>query len=309
MKTWIVYCHTHNESGRRYIGITSQTMEKRWNQHVSKAQYSKGGRWHFPNVIRKYGKDAFSHEVLGKNLTLKEANDLEKEYILKYDTRNPEKGFNTAEGGGSQPHPIRKNPWDDPEYRAKVSLAAKNRWKDPIIRAKNLAAIKAGLNTPESKAKRSVISKEVHSRPEVKAKLLIANKGRLNPKAREFMINLQNSLSPEERRIKSSRASKLNINRFKSKTIETKLKMSIAQKISQSRPEVKAKISAALKGRKFSDEHRAKLSAASSISSKGRIPSSETRAKLSVAMKISHSRPEVKAKISSAIKKLRSRRI
>jgi len=34
---WLVYCHTHIATGRRYIGLTSQTMEKRWRSHISTA--------------------------------------------------------------------------------------------------------------------------------------------------------------------------------------------------------------------------------------------------------------------------------
>jgi hypothetical protein len=178
MKCWTVYCHTHIESQRKYIGLTSQTMEKRWKKHVYAAKSSKGGRWHFPNAIRKYGKDAFESKVLGVYDTLEEANRIEKEKIKKFNTRDPKLGFNLAEGGNSKPHPIRKNPWNDPEYRAK-QLARPNPLNAPEARANN----KAALNTLESKTKRSATSKEVRSRPEVKAKMSISSassKGRIS---------------------------------------------------------------------------------------------------------------------------------
>jgi len=165
---WIVYCHTLISDGRRYVGLTSQTVEKRWKNHVHIAKSSKGGRWHFPNAIRKYGKDAFSHEVLGTFDSLQDANTFEKTKILELDLRNPEKGFNLAEGGNHVPHPIR-NPWND-ELRKKASESAKARWNDPTIRAKNLAATKAAINTPESRVKRSMSSKKAMARPEVKEK-------------------------------------------------------------------------------------------------------------------------------------------
>lgn len=169
---WTIYCHTHADSGRRYIGLTSQTMMKRWNQHISKSKSSKDGRWHFPNAIRKYGKDAFSHEILEIYDTLEAANLAEEKWINHFDTRDPEKGFNLAKGGEHKPHLIRKNPWDDPEYRekhclitrnnwnnpeyrAKCHLAIKNRWNDPTWVANNRIACKAALNTPESRMRRS----------------------------------------------------------------------------------------------------------------------------------------------------------
>lgn len=47
---WTIYCHTHVDSGRRYIGLTKQAMMKRWKNHVHAAQHSRDGRWHFPNA-------------------------------------------------------------------------------------------------------------------------------------------------------------------------------------------------------------------------------------------------------------------
>ncbi len=175
MPIWTIYCHIHTESGRRYIGLTSQTMAQRWKTHVSHAKISKGGRWHFPNAIRKYGKDAFSHEALAQSRTLEDANATEEAIISQYDTRNPAKGFNLAKGGTHVPHPIRKNPWKDPEYRARVIPTLIAVTQTAQARANN----KASLNTPESKAKRSRISKEIQSRSEVKAKIASANKGRI----------------------------------------------------------------------------------------------------------------------------------
>ena len=71
-------------------------MERRWAQHCVQARSSKGGRWHFPNAIRKYGKDAFSHEVLEICLSLEEANEREQYWIWTYDTTNPLRGFNAS---------------------------------------------------------------------------------------------------------------------------------------------------------------------------------------------------------------------
>ena len=200
-------------------------MERRWDKHVSQAKYSKGGRWHFPNAIRKYGKDAFEHYILKENIkTLEEANDFEKDKIKEFDTRNPEKGFNLAFGGNSQPHPIRKNPWDNPEYREKQIARMKIMFNDPKIRA----ASRAALNTPESKAKRSISSKLSHSRPEVKAKISSASKGKLNSKAKETILNRLNRLSPEERSIQASCAAKSKsreiINKTRLKNINYQIK-------------------------------------------------------------------------------------
>ena len=174
--SWTVYCHTHIESNRKYVGLTKRSMERRWAQHCTQAKSSKGGRWHFPNAIRKYGPGAFKPDILGVYDSLEEASIEEERLIDEWDLRNPEKGFNLAKGGEHKPHPIRKNPWDDSEYRAK-QLARPNIFNTPEVRAKN----KAALNTPESKAKRSISSREVHSRPEVQIKLSLSSRGRKYP--------------------------------------------------------------------------------------------------------------------------------
>ena len=160
MKCYTIYCHTHVESGRRYIGLTSQTMEKRWSEHVTKSKNSKGGRWHFPNAIRKYGPDAFFHEVLAQSWDLEGANATEQALIAQEDTCNPEKGFNLAKGGSHTPHPI-TNPWDRPEFRAAVTAGVSAKWQDS-----------------NHQIKMSKISREVNSRPEVKQKISAAHTGK-----------------------------------------------------------------------------------------------------------------------------------
>ena len=180
---WTIYCHTHIDSGRRYIGLTRQTWQARWDAHVYQAISHKDGWGHFQNAIRKYGKDAFSHEVLENCKDLDIANLAEVCWIEFYETRNPEKGFNIAKGGLHVPHPI-SNPWDRPEYRAKNLPGLIKRTNTPQARANN----KAALNTPESRAKRFVISKATLSDLTVRAKISASLKGRVF--SSEHRINL-----------------------------------------------------------------------------------------------------------------------
>jgi hypothetical protein len=159
-KKYTIYCHTHIESGRRYIGLTSRTVERRWSQHCAQAKNSKGGRWHFPNAIRKYGAQAFSHDILAVCTSLEEANMMEQDKIKEFDTTNPEFGFNLSHGGDHAPHQIRKNPWDDPEFRDKLTIINRKRWKDPEFRANHVAAMKILANSPEWKLEKSIRAKK-----------------------------------------------------------------------------------------------------------------------------------------------------
>lgn len=76
MADYIVYKHT-SPSGGVYIGITSQEPERRWRSDGSGYRQNT----HFYNAIKKYGWDAFKHEILFEGLELDEALRIEKELI------------------------------------------------------------------------------------------------------------------------------------------------------------------------------------------------------------------------------------
>ena len=93
MNNYIVYMHV-SLSNKRYIGITCQTVSKRW-------QNGNGYRnnIHFTRAINKYGWDNFQHIIIAKGLTEDEAKWLEKELIREWDSANPNKGYNITLGG------------------------------------------------------------------------------------------------------------------------------------------------------------------------------------------------------------------
>lgn len=158
---WTIYLHTLICDCRRYVGLTKKTMTRRWKDHVYNSQHSSGGKSitsHFANAIRKYGKEAFSHQILDQTTDLEDANFLEEKWIELLETRDPQFGFNITRGGSHTPHPI-QNPWDRPGFREKISASMKKHYEDPV----HLAF-------------KSIISQEVLSRPEVRKKLSEATK-------------------------------------------------------------------------------------------------------------------------------------
>lgn len=88
-----VYKHT-TPSGKIYIGITSQSPEKRW---LNGRGYKRNE--HFWNAIKKYGWENIKHEILAENLTKEEACRLEKFYIELYKSADQTKGYNLTTGG------------------------------------------------------------------------------------------------------------------------------------------------------------------------------------------------------------------
>jgi hypothetical protein len=145
-----IYCHTLIADGRRYVGQTKLGMARRWRAHVVASRRAKGSRFFFANVIRKYGPDAFSHDVLQVCETQEEANEAERSWIVSLRTREPALGFNQMAGGTEGPHHIERNPWDRPEHRAKMLEA---------------------LNRPEATALMSEASRLAKSSPEFRAKV------------------------------------------------------------------------------------------------------------------------------------------
>lgn len=90
---YTVYCHTNIINGKKYIGITRQKPEKRWQNGYG---YENTYFW---NAIKKYGWDSFKHDILYSGLTKEEACNIEIELIAKYKTAEREFGYNIAAGG------------------------------------------------------------------------------------------------------------------------------------------------------------------------------------------------------------------
>lgn len=93
MSTYSVYIHTNKVNGKKYIGVTRQKPERRWNS-------GKGYKAHpyFYSAIQKYGWDNFDHfivEVDSPELMYQ----LEKQYIEYYKTTDHRYGYNVSLGG------------------------------------------------------------------------------------------------------------------------------------------------------------------------------------------------------------------
>lgn len=101
-RKWCVYIHTCKSNNKKYVGQTCD-LKNRWNNNGAKYLYKqKNGSWRQPAIagaILKYGWDGFLHEVIKDNLTKEEADKMEIELIDKYNTTNPNFGYNIRAGG------------------------------------------------------------------------------------------------------------------------------------------------------------------------------------------------------------------
>lgn len=93
MNTYIVYKHTNLINNKIYIGITvhGENPNIRWQNGRGYSENEK-----FFSDILKYGWNNFSHEILAKNLTEKEALQIESELIKSYNS--VKEGYNNSYG-------------------------------------------------------------------------------------------------------------------------------------------------------------------------------------------------------------------
>lgn len=132
MKVYRVYLITNLVNDKKYVGITHNTIEQRFQEHLAKAR-CKNSIWKLHRAIKKYGKDNFKLELLEDNISKEFIGERETYYITFYDSIN--KGYNMTEGGaGISGYKFTKQQGLDrakkiitPERNAKISKALKGR--------------------------------------------------------------------------------------------------------------------------------------------------------------------------------------
>lgn len=108
-KKYTVYKHTSPE-GKIYIGCTHQKPKRRW-QHGHGYHHNE----ELTSDIKKFGWDSFEHEIIYSG-SEEEAYSLERKLIHKYDSSNPDRGYNKSIGGKVNKGMIRSD-----EYRQMLS--------------------------------------------------------------------------------------------------------------------------------------------------------------------------------------------
>lgn len=93
-RRWKVYCHTNKINGKKYFGITSTSLNARFQNGRG---YS--GCRYFNFAIQKYGWDNFEHEIISDNLTREEAMSLEELLVFFNMTQDSRYGYNIKDGG------------------------------------------------------------------------------------------------------------------------------------------------------------------------------------------------------------------
>lgn len=119
-KGYTVYCHTLFD-GRKYIGVTSQNVSRRWRNGKG---YEGDNR--FFDAIQKYGWESFDHEIIATNLSETDAHKLEKKLIKENNTQDILHGFNTAGGGKGFTNPSEERRKELSEMFTKINTGKKH---------------------------------------------------------------------------------------------------------------------------------------------------------------------------------------
>lgn len=93
---YTLYQITNVLNGKRYIGITKQSVEKRWNQHIGN---SRNPKYPLHLAIAKYGTDNFTITSLNESTDRKYIGELEDHTIQQLETHISKNGYNIAKGG------------------------------------------------------------------------------------------------------------------------------------------------------------------------------------------------------------------
>lgn len=170
-KIYCIYAHINKINGKIYIGQT-KNIKERWKPSA----YENCTK--FYNAIEKYGWDNFEHKILFNNLTLEEANILETETIINYDSVNM--GYNLNYGGNNRD-------FISDETKNKLSQRSFELWSNQEYQEKqHIARIKSWENE-ERKQLASIRMKERMASETIRKEFSEKWQGSKNPRARKVV--------------------------------------------------------------------------------------------------------------------------
>ena len=143
-----VYVLRNKANGKRYVGQTIQTIQRRLNGHYSEARIGKN-RMPIGAAIKKHGKDAFELEQVIKCSSVEEMNRIEVELIAQLRTCDRTFGYNVERGGCEKTEldrqrqsAIMKAKYSDPKQKARISAHRRKYFSNPEARkAASLATL------------------------------------------------------------------------------------------------------------------------------------------------------------------------
>lgn len=94
---YLVYVH-ECPNGKRYVGITSNSPERRWGNGSGYSTQL------FGKAVKKYGWENIQHSVFASDLSESDAKSLEMDLIRMFQTDDRRYGYNITAGGDDMSH-------------------------------------------------------------------------------------------------------------------------------------------------------------------------------------------------------------
>lgn len=151
-----IYWIINKINGKKYIGQTIHSLEKRWQGHCWECNKKLHGMI-ISKAISKYGKDSFEIELLQECSSMDELNKMEQKWIKKVRTLAPH-GYNLKEGG--------ENGRLSDETKMKISKSNTGRKASPETIKKLSLSHLGHKHTEETKKKLSNFFKGKPQNPE-----------------------------------------------------------------------------------------------------------------------------------------------
>jgi group I intron endonuclease len=99
MSQGIIYLITNKINGHKYVGQTTQSMNKRWSSHIRESSYEINNNRPLYQAFQKYGIDNFNIKQIDEcDISL--LNEREIYWINHYNTFETSEGYNATSGGG-----------------------------------------------------------------------------------------------------------------------------------------------------------------------------------------------------------------
>jgi|ERR1700677_1921465 len=93
----LIYKLTCAVSGKSYVGITARALDTRWAEHCQRARHGTRKFSRLYLAMEKYGAETFTREIVATTDSEEEARNLERTFIIQFDTFA--NGYNANEGG------------------------------------------------------------------------------------------------------------------------------------------------------------------------------------------------------------------
>ncbi|MBL0303240.1 MAG: GIY-YIG nuclease family protein [Cytophagaceae bacterium] len=183
----IIYLITNNLNEKQYIGLTVQTLERRWRYHQEQANTNHiKSKESLHAAIREFGADNFSIKAIDSGTTKKGLERKEREWIKKLNTLIPN-GYNISTGGISGGSNSKPTTIDGKRFKSVKEAAKYVSETRKILYEAAKGRIRSGridVKTPSKPGESYVKSKVYKTWSSIKH-------GSINPNSRDYIPNIE----------------------------------------------------------------------------------------------------------------------